>query len=105
MRASHRPRPSGPGAEPVAARRDHYQATAEPAEQPGALQLAATQSRQRADAAALPDQLTDDRSDLPAGERVALVMTEDRELARSAACSRCVATQDWRSSTSSCPTR
>jgi membrane protein len=32
MRARHRPRPSGPGAEPVAARRDHYQATAEPAD-------------------------------------------------------------------------
>jgi CheY-like chemotaxis protein len=32
----------------------------------------------------LPETLTDDRADLPAGERVALVMTEDRELARSA---------------------
>ena len=56
----------------------------EPAEEPSALQVAATQSRRRADAAALPDQLTDDRSDLPAGERVALVMTEDRDLARGA---------------------
>jgi CheY-like chemotaxis protein len=32
---------------------------------------------------ALPDTLTDDRSDLPAGERVVLVMTGDRALARS----------------------
>ena len=36
------------------------------------------------ESAALPDTLTDDRSDLPAGERVALVMTEDRALARGA---------------------
>ena len=33
-------------------------------------------------ALALPDTLTDDRADLPPGERVALVMTEDRALAR-----------------------
>ena len=32
MRARHRSRPSGPGAEPVAARRDRHQGTAEPAE-------------------------------------------------------------------------
>ena len=59
-------------------------AHSEPAEPPSPLQLAATKSRKRADAAALPEPLTDDRSDLPAGERVALVMTEDRDLARSA---------------------
>ena len=59
-------------------------APSEPSEPPSPLQVAATKSRQRADAVALPDPLTDDRSDLPPGERVALVMTEDRELARSA---------------------
>jgi CheY-like chemotaxis protein len=52
--------------------------------EPSPLQLAATKSRRRVDSAALPDALTDDRSDLPAGERVALVMTEDREFARAA---------------------
>jgi signal transduction histidine kinase/CheY-like chemotaxis protein/HAMP domain-containing protein len=46
--------------------------------------LAATRARRRVESAALPDTLTDDRSDLPAGERVALVMTGDRALARAA---------------------
>ena len=59
-------------------------APSEPVEPPSPLQAAATKSRQRADAVALPDPLTDDRSDLPPGERVALVMTEDRDLARGA---------------------
>jgi CheY-like chemotaxis protein len=43
---------------------------------------AATRARRRVESAALPDTLTDDRADLPAGERVALVMTGDRALAR-----------------------
>ena len=38
----------------------------------------------RRESAALPEALTDDRADLDAGDRVALVMSEDRELARSA---------------------
>src|SRR4029079_14902285 len=45
---------------------------------------AAARVRRRADSAALPDTLTDDRSELPAGERVVLVMTGDRALARGA---------------------
>jgi HAMP domain-containing protein/signal transduction histidine kinase/CheY-like chemotaxis protein len=45
---------------------------------------AAAKTRRRVESAALPDTLTDDRSDLPAGERVALLMTEDRALARGA---------------------
>ncbi|HEX6652352.1 MAG TPA: response regulator, partial [Thermoleophilaceae bacterium] len=45
---------------------------------------AATKTRRRTETAALPDTLTDDRADLPAGERVALVMTGDRALARGA---------------------
>jgi CheY-like chemotaxis protein len=47
-------------------------------------QLVTTKARRRLESAALPDTLTDDRADLPAGERVALVMTDDRALARSA---------------------
>ncbi len=47
-------------------------------------QLVAARARRRVESAALPDTLTDDRSDLPAGERVALLMTGDRALARSA---------------------
>ena len=47
-------------------------------------QLAAAKTRRRVETAALPDTLTDDRSDLPAGERVALVMSGDRALARGA---------------------
>jgi CheY-like chemotaxis protein len=54
----------------------------EPAPLP--LPQAATKSPRRAESADLPGTLTDDRSDLPAGERVVLVMTEDRALARSA---------------------
>jgi CheY-like chemotaxis protein len=38
----------------------------------------------RAERVALPEPLTDDRSDLLPGDPIALVMTEDRELARSA---------------------
>jgi CheY-like chemotaxis protein len=49
-----------------------------------ALPPTAAKTRRRVEAAGLPDTLTDDRSDLPAGERVALVMTEDRALARGA---------------------
>jgi HAMP domain-containing protein/signal transduction histidine kinase/CheY-like chemotaxis protein len=45
---------------------------------------AATRTRRRTETATLPDTLTDDRADLPAGERVALVMTGDRALARGA---------------------
>ncbi len=45
---------------------------------------AAAKTRRRVDGAGLPDTLTDDRADLPAGERVALLMTEDRALARGA---------------------
>jgi HAMP domain-containing protein/signal transduction histidine kinase/CheY-like chemotaxis protein len=48
------------------------------------LPAAATRTRRRTETAELPDTLTDDRADLPAGERVALVMTGDRALARSA---------------------
>jgi HAMP domain-containing protein/signal transduction histidine kinase/CheY-like chemotaxis protein len=44
----------------------------------------AARGRRRVEGASLPDTLTDDRSDLPAGERVALLMTGDRALARSA---------------------
>jgi HAMP domain-containing protein/signal transduction histidine kinase/DNA-binding response OmpR family regulator len=51
---------------------------------PAPLPTAATRTRRRTETAALPDTLTDDRSDLPAGERVALVMTGDRALARGA---------------------
>ncbi len=50
---------------------------------PSPLPLPTTRSRRRTENVALPDTLTDDRSDLPAGERVVLVMTEDRALARS----------------------
>jgi HAMP domain-containing protein/signal transduction histidine kinase/DNA-binding response OmpR family regulator len=55
-------------------------------DEPSALVLpaAATRTRRRADSPALPETLTDDRADLPAGEPVVLVMTEDRALARSA---------------------
>jgi CheY-like chemotaxis protein len=53
-------------------------------DEPSTIPLAATRSRRRTGSAALPDALTDDRADLPAGERVALLMTEDRELARGA---------------------
>jgi CheY-like chemotaxis protein len=38
----------------------------------------------RAESVALPEPLTDDRADLTPGDRIALVMTEERELARSA---------------------
>jgi HAMP domain-containing protein/signal transduction histidine kinase/CheY-like chemotaxis protein len=51
---------------------------------PAPLPAAATKTRRRTETAALPDTLTDDRADLPAGERVALVMTGDRALARGA---------------------
>jgi signal transduction histidine kinase/HAMP domain-containing protein/DNA-binding response OmpR family regulator len=68
-----------PSATPVA-----VAATAPVLDQPIPLQLAAAKARRRVESAALPDTLTDDRADLPAGERVALVMTEDRALARSA---------------------
>ena len=54
------------------------------ADGPSPLQLAATRSRRRAESARLPDALTDDRADLPAGERVALLMTGDRGLASKA---------------------
>ncbi|HET8823162.1 MAG TPA: response regulator, partial [Thermoleophilaceae bacterium] len=54
------------------------------ADGPSPLQLAATRSRRRAESAGLPDTLTDDRADLPAGERVALLMTGDRALASEA---------------------
>jgi signal transduction histidine kinase/CheY-like chemotaxis protein/HAMP domain-containing protein len=47
-------------------------------------QLATSKTRRRVETATLPDTLTDDRSDLPAGERVALVMSGDRALARGA---------------------
>jgi signal transduction histidine kinase/CheY-like chemotaxis protein len=57
------------------------QAVAVVADGPSALQQAATRSRRRAEGAGLPDTLTDDRADLPAGERVALLMTDDRALA------------------------
>jgi CheY-like chemotaxis protein len=53
-------------------------------EEAAALPPAAARSRRRTETAELPDTLTDDRSDLPAGDRVALVMTGDRALARSA---------------------
>jgi signal transduction histidine kinase/CheY-like chemotaxis protein len=53
-------------------------------DEPTPLPHVATKSRRRAESAALPETLTDDRADLPAGERVALVMTEDRGLARGA---------------------
>jgi signal transduction histidine kinase/DNA-binding response OmpR family regulator len=49
---------------------------------PSPLPLPTTRSRRRIESVGLPDTLTDDRSDLPAGERVVLVMTEDRALAR-----------------------
>ncbi len=55
-----------------------------PVLEPIPLQLAAAKTRRRVESAALPDTLTDDRADLPAGERVALLMTGDRALARSA---------------------
>ena len=58
-----------------------------PASRPSRRARSRSPPRSRASAPtrlALPDPLTDDRSDLPAGERVALVMTEDRDLARSA---------------------
>jgi HAMP domain-containing protein/signal transduction histidine kinase/DNA-binding response OmpR family regulator len=51
---------------------------------PRPLPLPTTRSRRRVEGVGLPDTLTDDRSDLPAGERVVLVMTEDRALARGA---------------------
>src|SRR5829696_8269 len=57
------------------------QAVSVVADGPSPLQLAATRSRRRAESAGLPDTLTDDRADLPAGERVALLMTGDRALA------------------------
>jgi len=50
---------------------------------PSPLPLPTTRSRRRTESVALPDTLTDDRSDLPAGELVVLVMTGDRALARS----------------------
>jgi signal transduction histidine kinase/CheY-like chemotaxis protein/HAMP domain-containing protein len=42
------------------------------------------QPRRRPDTATLPGQLTDDRADLLPSDRIALVMSEERELARSA---------------------
>ena len=59
-------------------------ATAPVLDEPAPLPPAATRARRRTETAALPDTLTDDRADLPAGERVALVMTGDRALARGA---------------------
>ncbi len=59
------------------------QALADIVDVPAPLEPAATKTRRPGgNSAALPETLTDDRSDLPAGQRVALVMTEDRELAR-----------------------
>jgi len=53
-------------------------------DEPAPLPLVAAKSRRRSETASLPDTLTDDRADLPAGDRVALVMTGDRALARRA---------------------
>jgi HAMP domain-containing protein/signal transduction histidine kinase/CheY-like chemotaxis protein len=57
----------------------------EPPEPPSAPEPAeATNGRGMRPAAALPGRLTDDRSELAPGDRVALVMSEDRELAHTA---------------------
>src|SRR3954452_5079758 len=69
---------------PVAGPAPLQVATAPMLDEPAQLTPTAAKSRRRTETASLPDTLTDDRSDLPAGERVALVMTADRALARSA---------------------
>jgi HAMP domain-containing protein/signal transduction histidine kinase/CheY-like chemotaxis protein len=58
--------------------------TATAFDEPAPFPPAAAKARRRTETAALPDTLTDDRADLPAGERVALLMTGDRALARRA---------------------